>query len=389
MTPAVEGGGAAGGDQSIICGSWVRVPPASGIVGHSGRPGKYRLVLRLTARPRHDLSRHPGRDSAAASASSGSTGRRPSTRSTRGSMTSLGQAVAALRRRCRHRLHAAHRLREGVRGRRRHQGDGGQVRRRGRSWSDFTGGWDAVARARKPVVAAVAGFALGGGCELAMQCDLIIAADTAKFGQPEIKLGIMPGIGGTQRLPRAVGKAKAMDLILTGRMMDAAEAERSGLVARVVPAASLMEEAMKVAETIAAMSLPALHRRQGSRQPRLRDAARRGLPLRAPRVSARCSRPPTRRKAWRPSSRSGRRSSRTSDRHTSALVMLAKRASVRRRASRLSDGACVRGSRWSGQGPATSREGRRRQPYRLTSARRSPAPPRPWRRRLRCGRSPA
>jgi enoyl-CoA hydratase len=123
---------------------------------------------------------------------------------------------------------------------------------------DFTGGWDAVARARKPVVAAVAGFALGGGCELAMQCDLIIAADTAKFGQPEIKLGILPGIGGTQRLPRALGKAKAMDLILTGRMMDAIEAERSGLVARVVPAASLMEEALKVADTIASMSLPAL-----------------------------------------------------------------------------------------------------------------------------------
>jgi enoyl-CoA hydratase len=124
--------------------------------------------------------------------------------------------------------------------------------------SDFTGGWDAVARARKPVVAAVAGFALGGGCELAMQCDLIIAADTAKFGQPEMKLGIIPGIGATQRLPRTLGKAKAMDLILTGRMMDAAEAERAGLVARVVPAASLMEEAFKVAETIASMSLPAL-----------------------------------------------------------------------------------------------------------------------------------
>ena len=123
---------------------------------------------------------------------------------------------------------------------------------------DFTGTWDAVARARKPVIAAVAGFALGGGCELAMQCDLIIAADTAKFGQPEIKLGIIPGIGGTQRLTRAVGKAKAMDLVLTGRMMDAAEAERSGLVARVVPAARLMEEAIKVAETIAAMSQPAL-----------------------------------------------------------------------------------------------------------------------------------
>jgi enoyl-CoA hydratase len=123
---------------------------------------------------------------------------------------------------------------------------------------DFAGTWDAVAHARKPVIAAVAGFALGGGCELAMQCDLIIAADTAKFGQPEIALGIIPGIGGTQRLPRAVGKAKAMDLILTGRRMDAAEAERAGLVARVVPAASLMEEAMKVAETIAAMSLPAV-----------------------------------------------------------------------------------------------------------------------------------
>jgi len=123
---------------------------------------------------------------------------------------------------------------------------------------DFTGDWDAVARARKPVVAAVAGFALGGGCELAMQCDLIIAADTAKFGQPEIKLGVIPGIAGTQRLPRALGKAKAMDLILTGRMMDAAEAERAGLVARVVPAAALMEEALRVAETIASMSLPAL-----------------------------------------------------------------------------------------------------------------------------------
>ena len=123
---------------------------------------------------------------------------------------------------------------------------------------DFAANWDAAARARKPIVAAVAGFALGGGCELAMQCDLIIAADSAKFGQPEIKLGIIPGIGGTQRLPRAVGKAKAMDLILTGRMMDAAEAESAGLVARVVPAASLMEEAMKLAETIASMSLPAV-----------------------------------------------------------------------------------------------------------------------------------
>lgn len=123
---------------------------------------------------------------------------------------------------------------------------------------DFGATWDRVAHVRKPVIAAVAGFALGGGCELAMHCDMIIAADNAKFGQPEVKLGIIPGIGGTQRLTRAVGKAKAMDLILTGRMMDAAEAERSGLVARVVPLASLMDEAMKAAETIAAMSLPSL-----------------------------------------------------------------------------------------------------------------------------------
>jgi enoyl-CoA hydratase len=123
---------------------------------------------------------------------------------------------------------------------------------------DFTGTWHHAARARKPVVAAVAGFALGGGCELALQCDLIVAADTAKFGQPEIKLGVIPGIGGTQRLTRAIGKAKAMDLILTGRMMDAAEAERAGLVARVVPAANLMDEAMKAAETIASMSLPSV-----------------------------------------------------------------------------------------------------------------------------------
>jgi enoyl-CoA hydratase len=121
---------------------------------------------------------------------------------------------------------------------------------------NFAASWDRVARARKPVIAAVAGFALGGGCELAMQCDLIIAADNARFGQPELKLGIIPGIGGTQRLVRAVGKAKAMDLILTGRMMDAAEAERCSLVARVVPLSELMNAAMKAADTIAAMSLP-------------------------------------------------------------------------------------------------------------------------------------
>ncbi len=123
--------------------------------------------------------------------------------------------------------------------------------------SDYiTRDWEHLKNIRKPVIAAVAGFALGGGCELAMMCDLVIAAETAKFGQPEINLGIFPGAGGTQRLPRAVGKAKAMDLCLTARMMDASEAERAGLVSRVVPAAKLMEEAMAVAEKIASYSLP-------------------------------------------------------------------------------------------------------------------------------------
>jgi enoyl-CoA hydratase len=123
---------------------------------------------------------------------------------------------------------------------------------------DFSSiGGDRVARCRKPTIAAVAGYALGGGCELAMMCDIIIAADNAKFGQPEITLGTIPGIGGTQRLTRAIGKAKAMDLCLTGRIMDATEAERSGLVARVVPADRLMEEALAAAEKIAGMSRPA------------------------------------------------------------------------------------------------------------------------------------
>src|SRR5438552_12315269 len=124
---------------------------------------------------------------------------------------------------------------------------------------DFISKWENVTKTRKPVIAAVAGFALGGGCELAMMCDFILAADDAKFGQPEIKLGVMPGAGGTQRLTRFVGKSKAMEMILTGRMMDAAEAERSGLVSRIVPAASLIEEALKIAATIAAMSVPAVY----------------------------------------------------------------------------------------------------------------------------------
>jgi enoyl-CoA hydratase len=121
---------------------------------------------------------------------------------------------------------------------------------------DMFAAWDRVADRRKPMVAAVAGFALGGGCELAMMCDIILAAENARFGQPEIKLGVMPGAGGSQRLTKAVGKAKAMEMCLTGRMMDAAEAERSGLVSRILPAADLLPDAMKVAETIASMSLP-------------------------------------------------------------------------------------------------------------------------------------
>ena len=122
---------------------------------------------------------------------------------------------------------------------------------------DLFANWEALTRIRKPVIAAVAGFALGGGCELAMLCDLIIAADNAKFGQPEIKLGVIPGMGGSQRFTRAVGKSKAMDMCLTGRMMDAQEAERSGLVARIVPAERLIDEAVAMAAVIASMSAPA------------------------------------------------------------------------------------------------------------------------------------
>lgn len=120
----------------------------------------------------------------------------------------------------------------------------------------ITRNWEQIRRVRKPVIAAVAGYALGGGCELAMMCDFIIAADTAKFGQPEIKLGTMPGAGGTQRLPRAVSKSKAMDMCLTARMMDAAEAERAGLVSRIVAADKLVEEVLAAATVIASMSLP-------------------------------------------------------------------------------------------------------------------------------------
>jgi enoyl-CoA hydratase len=124
--------------------------------------------------------------------------------------------------------------------------------------SDFIAPWERISRCRKPIIAAVRGFALGGGCEMAMMCDFIIAGESAKFGQPEIKLGVIPGSGGTQRLARFVGKSKAMDLCLTGRMMDAQEAERCGLVSRLVPDAEVLNEAMKAADTIAAYSLPSV-----------------------------------------------------------------------------------------------------------------------------------
>ena len=123
--------------------------------------------------------------------------------------------------------------------------------------NDWIGAWDSLARVRTPLIAAVSGYALGGGCELAMMCDILLAADSAKFGQPEIKLGVIPGIGGTQRLTRAIGKAKAMELVLTGRTIGADEAERAGLVSRIVPSDGLLDEAFAVASTIAGMSLPA------------------------------------------------------------------------------------------------------------------------------------
>jgi enoyl-CoA hydratase len=142
---------------------------------------------------------------------------------------------------------------------------------------DHFGGWSAFAAVRTPVIAAVSGYALGGGCELAMMCDLILAADTAKFGQPEINLGVMPGMGGSQRLVRAVGYYKAAELVLTGRLMGAEEAERAGLVSRVVPAAELLEEAGKVADTIASKSLPSVYAAKAALDTALESTMAEGL----------------------------------------------------------------------------------------------------------------
>ena len=178
---------------------------------------------------------------------------------------------------------------------------------------DFiTQGWERVAQCRKPVIAAVAGFALGGGCEIAMMCDIVIAADTARFGQPEINLGTMPGAGGTQRLTRFIGKAKAMDLCLTGRMMDAAEAERAGLVSRIVPAADLLAEAVKVAERICEMSRPiAMMVKESSTAP-MKQLWPRACGSSAGSFT-RPSRPKTAKKGWPPLSKSANPPSATVD----------------------------------------------------------------------------
>lgn len=178
--------------------------------------------------------------------------------------------------------------------------------------ADFFATWGKLAAVRTPTIAAVAGYALGGGCELAMMCDVLIAADTAKFGQPEIKLGVLPGMGGSQRLTRAIGKAKAMDLILTGRTMDAAEAERSGLVSRVVPADDLLTEARATATTISQMSASAARMAKEASTGLSNPVCPRGCSTNAG-FSIRLSRPKTNPKVWQRSSRNALPSSPTDD----------------------------------------------------------------------------
>ena len=177
----------------------------------------------------------------------------------------------------------------------------------------ITRNWERVKTCRKPVIAAVAGYALGGGCELAMMCDMIFAADTAKFGQPEIKLGVRPGAGGTQRLPRAIGKAEAMDMCLTARMTNAVEAERAGLVARVFPADTLLDETLAVARGIAGISLPMVMMVKESGNRAYQSSLQEGLLFEVAHFTS-PSPWPTRRKAWRHSSTSARPTFGTNDR---------------------------------------------------------------------------
>ena len=171
---------------------------------------------------------------------------------------------------------------------------------------DFIARWETVLRVKKPVIAAVAGFALGGGCELAMMCDMIVCADTAKFGQPEINLGVMPGAGGTQRFTRAVGKSKAMDMCLTGRMMDAAEAERSNLVSRVFPAATMVDDAITMAAKIAGQSRTACLLTKRAVNAAFETTLTQGVATERA-CSCPCSARPTRSRGWRRSSKSGSR----------------------------------------------------------------------------------
>ena len=223
----------------------------------------------------------------------------------------LNVAFDSFRKRPRNRRLGSYRFGEGFRRWRRHQGTP-VLTYMDAYLSDTIASWERLSHFRKPAVAAVAGFALGGGCELAMMCDIILAAENAKFGQPEIKLGILPGAGGTQRLTRLVGKSKAMEMCLTGRMMDAEEAERAGLVSRVVAAESLLDEAMKVAGFIASMSLPIAMQIKDCVNTAHASTLAEGVKFERRNFHAAFA-TLDQKKAWPPSSKSGRRISRTVD----------------------------------------------------------------------------